>query len=668
MSLPVPNLDDRKFQDLVDEAKRLIPVYCPEWTNHNVSDPGVALIELFAWMTEMTLFRLNQVPDAFYARMLNLIGFERFPASAARVDLTFWLTGGETPAVPIPKDTQVTTTGSAEEIRVFTTLEDVVVNAPDLRAALTTADDEHFLDVWEDLDTVPFGVVQCFPGDKPQPGNCFYLGFDESLANHVVRLTVEAASGEGIGIDPDNPPLEWEASTSSETHAGWIRVGAPRLPGDERVRDNTGGLNRTGTILLVVPDRHERREISRIRKYWLRVRVLPTEKGAPTYEKSPMIRKVTAQTVGVVVRAEHSETVTDEYLGISTGRRDQVFQLTKAPVLPRPKHEPLQLHVRLPNADRERQPEIWIEVPDFGDSDAEDQHFHLDSSTGELRFGPRIRYPKTVAHPNGRYRLHGKVPPEGAQLTLASYRTGGGDAGNVGSGTLTALRRGLAGVSGVTNLKPAEGGVDPETVENAKWRAPHSMRAGGRAVTLSDYERLTKEADPNIAAVRCLRPERPGDPVQLLVVPRIDVTVRPEDLTLGHLALTDEMYDRIAEYLDERRVLGTRIEIGEPFYQGVSVKAKVVAVPGRQPKTVAEKATRVLYERISPLRWEFDKDLNVAFVSELLEAVEGVERVLEVHLISFDLDTMEPQGSAKQVVKLEPTTLFLCVKNLVIVT
>src|SRR5204863_8642356 len=89
MSLPVPNLDDRTFQDIVDEAKRLIPTYCPEWTNHNVSDPGVALIELFAWMTEMSLFRLNQVPDVYYTSMLNLIGFERFPATAARAELTF---------------------------------------------------------------------------------------------------------------------------------------------------------------------------------------------------------------------------------------------------------------------------------------------------------------------------------------------------------------------------------------------------------------------------------------------------------------------------------------------------------------------------------------------------------------------------------------------------
>ena len=74
MSLPVPNLDDRHFQDLVDEAKRRIPRYSPQWTDHNVSDPGITLVELFAWLTEQYLFRLNQVPDKNFITFLDLIG------------------------------------------------------------------------------------------------------------------------------------------------------------------------------------------------------------------------------------------------------------------------------------------------------------------------------------------------------------------------------------------------------------------------------------------------------------------------------------------------------------------------------------------------------------------------------------------------------------------
>ena len=63
MALPTPDLDDRRFQDLVNDAKRMVMRRCPEWTDHNVSDPGVTLIETFAFMTDQLLFRLNRVPD-----------------------------------------------------------------------------------------------------------------------------------------------------------------------------------------------------------------------------------------------------------------------------------------------------------------------------------------------------------------------------------------------------------------------------------------------------------------------------------------------------------------------------------------------------------------------------------------------------------------------------
>src|SRR3954453_6498874 len=109
MPLPSPELDDRKFQDIVDEAKRLIPKYCPEWTNHNVSDPGVALIELFAWMSEMIIYRLNQTPDKLYTQFLNLLGVRPFASQAATVDLTFWLSAVTEVPVLVPAGTEVGT-------------------------------------------------------------------------------------------------------------------------------------------------------------------------------------------------------------------------------------------------------------------------------------------------------------------------------------------------------------------------------------------------------------------------------------------------------------------------------------------------------------------------------------------------------------------------------
>ena len=73
MPIPLPNLDDRTFGDLTLEARALIPGLAPDWTNHNVSDPGVTLIELLAWLTEMLLFEVNQVPAAHTEKFLRLL-------------------------------------------------------------------------------------------------------------------------------------------------------------------------------------------------------------------------------------------------------------------------------------------------------------------------------------------------------------------------------------------------------------------------------------------------------------------------------------------------------------------------------------------------------------------------------------------------------------------
>lgn len=79
MPLPLPNLDDRTYDDLVQEALSLIPTYAPEWTNHNPSDPGITLIELFAYLSEMLNYRLNRVTNANKQAFLNLISETKYP-------------------------------------------------------------------------------------------------------------------------------------------------------------------------------------------------------------------------------------------------------------------------------------------------------------------------------------------------------------------------------------------------------------------------------------------------------------------------------------------------------------------------------------------------------------------------------------------------------------
>src|ERR1700730_14399030 len=126
MPLPVPNLDDRRFQELVDDAKRLVQRRCPEWTAHNVSDPGVTLIETFAYMVDQLLFRVNRVPERNYVKFLELIGVRLFPPVAARAGVTFWLSAAVPNVVRIPSGTEVATLRTeTEEAISFTVVDDL---------------------------------------------------------------------------------------------------------------------------------------------------------------------------------------------------------------------------------------------------------------------------------------------------------------------------------------------------------------------------------------------------------------------------------------------------------------------------------------------------------------------------------------------------------------
>jgi predicted phage baseplate assembly protein len=106
MPLEAPNLDDRRFEDLLRELQLRIPVYTPEWTDFNDSDPGMTLVQLFAWMTETTLYRLNQVPMRTYVKFLQLLGYELRGATPAVAHVTFAPKLGQAPR-PVGARTRV---------------------------------------------------------------------------------------------------------------------------------------------------------------------------------------------------------------------------------------------------------------------------------------------------------------------------------------------------------------------------------------------------------------------------------------------------------------------------------------------------------------------------------------------------------------------------------
>lgn len=137
--IPSPNLDDRTYQQIVDEAIGLIPRYCPEWTNFNPTDPGITLIELFAWMSEMMIYRLNKVPEKTYLTLLDLVGVSLIPAQASRVLLTFTPVDGWDSFIPVKKSTSVSTERSTTgQLLTFETERDLIVSRKVMSSLIQT--------------------------------------------------------------------------------------------------------------------------------------------------------------------------------------------------------------------------------------------------------------------------------------------------------------------------------------------------------------------------------------------------------------------------------------------------------------------------------------------------------------------------------------------------
>jgi predicted phage baseplate assembly protein len=649
MPLPTPGLDDRTFQSIVDEAKRLIPRYAPEWTNHNVSDPGVALIELFAWMSELVLYRVNQVPERLYTHFLNMVGIEPFPPSVARADLTFWLSAVLDEPVRVPAGTQVmTSSAGGDDAVIFSTVDELIVAPPALGAAMTTigSNDLAATDVWEDLRFRADGVP-VFASPELTAGDSLALGFTTSLAGMVLGLAVEAEA-EGIGVDPTRPPLAWEVWNGE----GWIPVAVHE--------DSTGGLNRSGRIVLLVPTEHAPSTIGDVSAYWLRLRLLTPLPGQPTYQASPRVRGVTPSALGGTVAAEHSEVMPPEVIGRSDGSPGQSFKVSRVPVLPRREGEYVEV------VDGEHAV-AWTEVGDFAEAGPQDRVYVWDSGSGVVRFGPRVRYA------DGSVRQHGAIPRDGARIRTAAYRHGGGARGNLGARTLTLLRSTVPFVNSVANLSRAAGGVDAETVAEAKVRGPLTLRTGQRAVTAGDFERLTLGASTEVARARCQPAASDSNAhVQVLVVPQ--VRTDPSTHQLDDYALSPRLTATIAQHLDGHRVVGTAVEVGTPYYQGISVVTLLYGAPARPASVVRQRAIEALDRYLNPLLggadgtgWPFDADVNTAMVTQLLESVDGVERVEEVLLFEYDLRTGRRLGSAKDVIRLDRHSLFLSASHQVVV-
>lgn len=664
MPLPPPPVALLSYRQLVREALERVPSHTPEWTNLNDADPGVTIVQLFAFLTETLSYRADLVPERNRRKFMQLLDVPLRAAQPARGLVAFANLRGPLAATPLPRETEVL----AGRVPFRTTSELTVLPIESRLYQKARLDEARIAEV-ETLyrrlygDLTESGARLDFyetrPFDPPTTGvtlpdvdlgatttdGALWMALlarpNESpdqaravLANKVLTLavlpavaqntlpvparrTAAAASPAGLsfhlprkaGADVVYDLIEARPSADLALNPGTVEL---RLPGVDRLTWTEDMDPLEPGVGDLPPSLAETEDGERLIT-WIRVR-------AP--EGAARLSGLWVNGVEVAQRAW----VPAENLPAGTGEPGQRAIVVNTPVLP-------ETAVLAVNGD------VWQRVDDLfaagseipqsaprlaetstpSTATATSKAYTLDPESGEIRFGDGFT---------------GMRPPRGATIVI-SYAYGGGQQGVVGIGAINKGPTLPAGIQ-VTNPAPTWGGSDAETVADAEFRIPRWLRHRDRLVTEEDFREIAW-ATPGVVLGRVevlplYHPSRgalvaPGT-VTLLVVPLVDAahpdTPEPDRLFL----------EAVCRHLEPRRLVTTELFLAGPEYRDLIVSAGVDIVPGQAQGPVLDQIAVEIRRFLSPLAggfdgrgWPLEKAVDGGEVLAAVARVPGVARV-----------------------------------------
>ncbi|WLE98047.1 MAG: putative baseplate assembly protein [Candidatus Electrothrix communis] len=701
MPLHSPILDNRSYEQLRDELIRRIPVYAPEWTDHNPSDPGITLLELFSFLGENILYRFNQIPDATYLEFLRLLQIPLRPAQPSRTLAV--LSAKEV------KEVQKGIEAKAGEISFETLTEAQVlpVTCQAVAKKLTEPPDEgseedvFFQEAKTLLElekeaAVPY-TSELVPVDAPgEP-----VDFDATVDN-ILWVAILAQDGESVEavrqrlagqdkaplllnigfipehrLDPDEyldspafpdrfrcpgvertndfPAVQWTVST------GEIDNNNPQYRPLTVEHDTTEGLSREGVVRLRLPrDLAKMGDFSLDEPYRIGTGDLP-----PILDDEKLEDRVIFWLRAFhLVQAEEKKQKKQIqfkangfgkilYVGANAVELEQACQTNKPEFLGTGTGQPHQeyslvhkyalsrsLNLEVEEADGWR---AWTEIDGFHASQEHDRHYLLDPEAGRVCFG------------NG---LQGMAPQIGQRIRLLNYRYGGGSRGNVPPGAVSKLT-GIAGVK-INNPLAASGGADAESIESALDRIPGELRRRDRAVTQGDFQELAlMTPGANIGRAECLplyHPQRPGVPSP----GTISVFIWPEqDAVHPNAPLPDKNQLRaVCGWLDARRLVTTEVYVLPPKYRRIAVAVGLLVKPGYGVDAVRHWVEKVLRQFLSPLPpfgpegqgWPLGHRVHGPELEAAALQVEGVDYLEDLKVTGWDKNNERTDHADRTVV------------------
>lgn len=660
MPLQIPTIDNRRYQDLLDEALARIPVHNPEWTNFNKSDPGVTLLELFAFMTENLLYRSNLIPERSRVKFLQLLGVPLQPASSAIGLVSFTNERGPLETVTINGGLEVR--AGQVPFRTDRGLDVLPVEAQVYYKRKVVNQTTQITDYYKLLyasykgqppadasiqlyETVPIDgregsevaigqdstdgslwiALMARAGDKPADNTEVER---EKLRDKVRRAIAGKTISLGFVPATDEATRKLlPGGLANPEGEGLLQYLIPNIPADGLLPDDPAQrvpkykpvdarplvdvLQNPGVVEITLPG------VSEL-KLWTNLD--PLEQGVgdfpPSLEDSNLNDRLITwlriqasaavrtrvlwagiNTVTVAQRAH----VTDEVLPNGSGAPDQVAVLSNRPIISR--------SVRLRVTTAEGETRQWQEIDDLLSAGPEVQVPDLRQAPGAPRPAARPVEVFTVNAESGEIKfgdgLRGKRPPRNAKLR-ASYDYGVGSAGNVGAGSINSSPSLPAGLK-VSNPVRTWNGTEAEKTSEGEKQITRYIQHRDRLVNATDFETITlRTPGVDIGRVEVipafspeLTPSEPGDApgvVTLMLIPRYDPK-QPDAPNADSIFL-----DTICRYLDPRRLVTTQLILRGPVYKPVWVSVGINVVAGSSIAEVREAVKTGLLDFLAPLR------------------------------------------------------------------
>ncbi len=563
MGLNIPNLDEKNFDILLEEAMGKLPSLAPEWTEYNLSDPGITIIELLAWLSDINYYRLNRVGPKHEEMFLKIAGLKQEESKASNVLLTFtsWLH-----VAPYDKDEAVEEMDLEKRILVskgvelfsnnmrFVTQKDLLVypvNFEILEVKVKDFGEEK--EVRKD-DFYPFSK-QLFNG------SFFTVEFSHKIFDTLALYMVTSEYSDEV---VQTSAVRWMCF--DEINNDWI---------DIEVQDYTNNLTKSSEVLMNLPIKTNK------------VKCVLVDENF--YETPPNIKKILLNSVLVVQETQHHT-----FVGESSGYVNQHFSLEAAPV-----SDSLEVKVGR---------DVWRQTDTLQDAKPNEKVYMLDGS--ELIFGDGA---------------HGQIPRHKLDIHCR-YLSNNGTKGNIAKGSSWVCEKikSYKTHMQVQNYYEGWGGKDKITAQELLSGFEHSLHIPTRAISLKDYEYLALHTPYTHLVKAKAFANKETNHVNIIVVPKSEkmtpqANIHTRTKVLRFLDKKRLLTTKVSVIQAKYKSVSVDVEVFSQKHDPQELRIKIVAALNvyLHPLSGGKAAKG----------WKFGEDLYLWEVYKMISSIEGVESI-----------------------------------------